>query len=562
MSKVLRTLLLVFAMAPALPALAFADDNICSRPGVGEVVKTPPDLYSSNGVLAVSLNYFTSLDKLNRTRFCFVTPDGKESPTLHVLPGDTIQIALTNMVSQQAEGGSYDSEVVSNDRTRCGAKNMTLSSVNIHFHGTNTSPKCHSDDVIHTLVNSGETFTYNVKIPTDEPPGLYWYHPHVHGISAAAVNGGASGAIIVEGIAKFQPAVKGLPQRLLIIRDESLAHPPKLNKGAPNAPFWDISLNYVPIAYPRYIPSIIKMHAGAQEFWRVVNASADSITDVQLQYDGVAQPLQIVGFDGVPTGSQDGKHKGSIITQTDILIPPAGRAEFIVTGPTSTVTNATLYTLGIASGPAGDSLPKRPLAKIETTTDPHWLPAVVERTSPYNGDRFANLADAKVTAHRTLYFSEVQIRAHYPPGGHDAKLKRVPGGGGVEFFITVDGQQPTLYNVQNPPAIVTHKGAVEDWTIQNRSPEHHEFHMHQIHYLLMAINGVPVPKDQQQFYDTYQVPYWTGTGPYPSITVRMDFRGAVVGEFVYHCHILDHEDGGMMANIRVLPKGPPPTGPN
>jgi FtsP/CotA-like multicopper oxidase with cupredoxin domain len=50
------------------------------------------------------------------------------------------------------------------------------------------------------------------------------------------------------------------------------------------------------------------------------------------------------------------------------------------------------------------------------------------------------------------------------------------------------------------------------------------------------------------------VPFWKGKGhPYPSITVRMDFRGPDVGDFVYHCHILGHEDNGMMATIRVLP---------
>ena len=53
------------------------------------------------------------------------------------------------------------------------------------------------------------------------------------------------------------------------------------------------------------------------------------------------------------------------------------------------------------------------------------------------------------------------------------------------------------------------------------------------------------------------VPYWTGTGPYPSLTVRADFRGPDIGDFVYHCHILGHEDGGMMATIRVLPAASP-----
>jgi hypothetical protein len=64
---------------------------------------------------------------------------------------------------------------------------------------------------------------------------------------------------------------------------------------------------------------------------------------------------------------------------------------------------------------------------------------------------------------------------------------------------------------------------------------------------------VPVPPEQQQYLDTVNLPFWTGTGPYPSVTVRMDFRGADVGDFVYHCHFIFHSDFGMMAIIRVLP---------
>jgi hypothetical protein len=212
---------------------------------------------------------------------------------------------------------------------------------------------------------------------------------------------------------------------------------------------------------------------------------------------------------------------------------------------------AQLVTLGIDTGPGGDGDPRRPLANIKLTNDPNWLPPTFERTSQYKGDRFSDLADAPVTARRHLYFSEVLLRAQ--GAGQPKKAVHEPGGGHFNFFITVKGQQPTVYTPDEPPAIVTHKGAVEDWTIENRTNEVHEFHMHQIHYLLLAVNGVRIPEDQQQFYDTHQVDYWTGTGPYPSIKVRMDFRGAVTGEFVYHCHILGHEDGGMMANILVKP---------
>jgi hypothetical protein len=104
------------------------------------------------------------------------------------------------------------------------------------------------------------------------------------------------------------------------------------------------------------------------------------------------------------------------------------------------------------------------------------------------------------------------------------------------------------------PNIVVHAGTVEDWTVENRAGEDHVFHIHQLHFQVMAIDGQPV--NDPALRDTYDIPYWSGTGPYPSITVRMDFSDPnIVGTFVYHCHILEHEDGGMMGEIRVLPPG-------
>ncbi|MGA7863562.1 MAG: multicopper oxidase domain-containing protein [Stellaceae bacterium] len=172
---------------------------------------------------------------------------------------------------------------------------------------------------------------------------------------------------------------------------------------------------------------------------------------------------------------------------------------------------------------------------------PPPLPVIPSPSLPANHELFEGLANATVTAKRTLYFSEVLSDPTNPASP-------------TNFFITVDGATPTLFDPNNPPAIVTKQGAVEDWMIQNRSQENHEFHMHQIHFLLLEQNGVPVPPEQRQYLDMIQVPYWSGTGPYSSVKVRMDFRGMDVGDFVYHCHILGHEDAGMMATIRVLPR--------
>jgi FtsP/CotA-like multicopper oxidase with cupredoxin domain len=338
--------------------------------------------------------------------------------------------------------------------------------------------------------------------------------------------------------------VDGLPERFLVVRDQPLQNPPQNPRLAPTAPYWDVSLNYVPIPYPTYPPGVIQMQSGAQEFWRVVNAAADTNLDLQLLFDGQAQPLQIVALDGVPTGSQDGHHQGTIITQTDVYIPPASRAEFIVTGPTASVKNAVLMTNHIDTGPAGDVDTRRPLAQIQLTTDARKIPQRVHPApGKLTGDRFANLDESQVTAHRAIFFDESV-----------GTEKRKPGGGGL-FFVTVKGQQNVAFYSGMPPAITTTQGAVEEWTIANHTHEVHEFHIHQIHFLVVAVNGVKIPPKQRQWRDTYQVPYWTGKGKYPSITALMDFRGDVVGDFVFHCHILDHEDGGMMQIIRVLPPG-------
>jgi FtsP/CotA-like multicopper oxidase with cupredoxin domain len=537
MKAILGAILLAGAMLALAPTAALADGGLCPRPAAGSEAARPPDLYSKNGVLKVKFNYYTSLDDLGRTLFCFVTDDGLESPTLHVNPGDTIKISLTNQVPEIPGGPT---EIISSPHKVCGALVMTLSSVNMHFHGTNTSPTCHSDEVIRTLVNSGQTFEYTLHIPEDEPPGLYWYHPHVHGISSAALQGGATGAIEVEGIADIQPAVAGLPERYLVLRDQQLIGCCGLTDV--QQPNWDVSVNYVPVSFPRYVPAVIKMQEGTQEFWRVVNAGANTIMDIQVLYDGVPQPLQIAALDGVPTGSKDGRRQGVLITQTDILLPPSSRAEFIVAAPSASVRKAQLVTLAIDGGEASDSNPARPLANIVATSAPVALPKMPAPDGIVRKMRFDDLANAAITAHRDLYFSE-----YFTSFGHETE--------GAEFFITVDGHIETLFDPNVPPAITTHRGAVEEWRIENRTQEVHEFHMHQVHFLVTAVNDKPIPKKRQQLYDTFQVGYWDGNikHAYPSITIKLDFRGPTVGDFVYHCHILDHEDLGMMAIIRVLP---------
>jgi FtsP/CotA-like multicopper oxidase with cupredoxin domain len=340
-------------------------------------------------------------------------------------------------------------EQVSNASNQCGDQVMYTSSVNIHYHGTTSSPTCHQDEVIRTVINSGETFQYNVNFPNYQPTGLYWYHPHIHGIAEAAVLGGASAALIMSGLQNYVPQIVGLPERVLLVRDQPVAgssNPGDTCAGNSNVtPSWDLIVNYVPLQFLAatctYTPAVIEMHAGQQELWRVCNCGADTILDIQIQFDGQAQQLQLVALDGVAINSQNRRQQGSPETVTDILLAPAARAEFIVTGPQSGQ-KASFATLNIDTGPDGDVDPTRTIATIKTDapTTPPVIPPVTQSipTSIPAAQRLANLTP---TVHRTLYFSEVLS----DPTNPDSP---------TNFFITVDGATPVLFDPNNPPAML------------------------------------------------------------------------------------------------------------
>src|SRR5579863_8921406 len=183
--------LTAFAQTPVPPVL-----NPCPRFTAGSVVQQPPALFSHNGVLNVRFSYQTTTDPVGRQLFCFMTPNGLENPTLRVNPGDTLNITVTNNTPTSPVGETFhpynppncgDTTQQTQDPTQNAG--MTGGSMNIHYHGTNVSPACHGDNVTKTLINSGSTFQYNIQFPNNEPPGLYWYHPHVHGLAEAAVQG-------------------------------------------------------------------------------------------------------------------------------------------------------------------------------------------------------------------------------------------------------------------------------------------------------------------------------------------------------------------------------------
>jgi FtsP/CotA-like multicopper oxidase with cupredoxin domain len=353
---------------------------------------------------------------------------------------------------------------------------------------------------------------------------LYWYHPHIHGFTEFQVNGGAAGAIVVKGMEKVRPEVGGLVERVFVVRQQYLV------PWIPGP--YQLTLNYQVAAFPGPYP-IIKMQPGERQFWRVANATIQDFLNLQVTVNDTAETLEEIALDGYPLTTP--------VKVTSILIPPAGRAEFIVTAPPTGATGA-FVTQSYSTGPTGNPDLEEELGAIQLTTDTsarqglNVMPAAPKTPADLHL-KFADLASKPVTANRKLYFSEEF-------GGTN---------GPIQFYVTVDGQKQKVFEADEKPAITTKVGAIEDWTIENHALETHAFHIHQIHFLLMEVDGVPVPSPQPML-DTVTIPYWSGTGPYHSVKVRMDFTDpTIAGTFVFHCHILLHEDLGMMHKIQVEP---------
>jgi len=486
------------------------------------VLPAIPEVASVNGVASLTLT--AQFDANGRPAFFW---NGQEvAPTIRVQPGDVIKLHYQNSLPVYCAVG-----VVSNS--------------NLHFHGLTSSPNPPADEVITTNAAPGASVDYSIPINADQPPGLYWYHPHPHGLSSYEVGNGMAGAIVVEGIASDVPATAGLRERVIILgappNDNSFAagedaiaraaarrrraaqgtratsdNDEGLGSCAPD-PDTTPRINGIPLA-------AIGIKPGEKELFRVLNGSAHRFYD--LAVDG--ESLNLVAQDGVPLHDYPGGPQS--LTVPDVVIPPAGRAEFIVTGqaqPAALVSNC------VNTGSAGDPAPAAVLgmladdttwstsAKVRSTAARVRAPVALRRS------QFYRVALPAPVAERTIHFEE------------DAN----------GFYL--DDKQ---YDPTGPSSVIAQSGTVEEWTLENDTFEVHDFHIHQVHFVVESIDGVAQPSPH--WVDTVTMPPGaTGVQGqfHPSETkVLIDFRDPIIrGTFVYHCHILDHEDGGMMAKITV-----------
>jgi FtsP/CotA-like multicopper oxidase with cupredoxin domain len=551
-------------------AAAQTEQGSCPRPLPGSAVTEPEDLRSNNGVLKVELTAHNAKEKDGSIRYCFVDDKGKEAPTLRANPGDLVILTLKNDLrdfDSAPPPAHHHMKDAGEEGHSCPDGLMASDSTNLHFHGLTIPPVCHQDDVLHTSIQPGDPpFEYRFRIPENEPPGLYWYHPHIHGFTKQQVLGGASGAFIVEGIERADTAVAGLPEKVLVIRDQDLLNPnappsksepvvPKnlidrdgdaANNGTGfGKPAKDLSINFVPVPYPDYPPARMEMKPDERQLWRVVNASGITYLNLEVLFGHKPQLLGLVAMDGVPL-NKAGLSRDFVDWQNHLGVPPGARVEFIVQGPPGGETGL-LVTRTVDTGAGGENDPNRALATITVSTEKEsrdaaepesMLPVSTKPLPPSTLPWLGSVAPVRI---RKLYFSEKLIDPNDPNSA-------------TEFYITVDGQTPAPFDPKSGvPNMVVKQGTVEDWIIENRSSELHAFHIHQLHFMLLDYRGRPV--NEPFLRDIVNVPYYDGkTLEYPSVRLRMDFRDPnTIGDFLYHCHLLEHEDGGMMGLIRVEP---------
>jgi suppressor of ftsI len=391
-------------------------------------------------------------------------------------------------------------EVRPGDMIRIKLVNHLGEPTNLHFHGLEVSPGGHADNIF-VSVDPGKSFQYAFRLPRSAPTGTFWYHSHEmvpmsqmarypNAYSEEQVFDGLSGLIEVQGLsADLPPALRHVAQRYLSLRDVQVADGAVATGNInSNGPTTRLVDGQL---QPR-----ITIAPGQTQLWHIANIGADIFYRLALP----GHSFDVIAQDGHPVIHAR--------PQRTLLLPPGKRFDVLVRGGRRGVTP--LETLFYNEG--DDHYPQRTLATMVTTgraRRPERAPSVISWGS-------VDLAYAHVVRRRVVVFSENRA--------------------GSVFYI--DGQS------YDPAKIDFHArvNTVEQWTIANHTDETHPFHMHTYPMQLMSINGVPQGFNGYQ--DEIVLP------PHGYVVARIDFAD-YTGITVFHCHILAHEDAGMMANIEV-----------
>ncbi len=366
---------------------------------------------------------------------------------------------------------------------------------NLHYHGMSVSPQGKSDNVF-VHVHPGGQFDYEVRIPAGgrQGPGLFWYHPHAHGVVEKQILGGMSGALVVEGSERLFPVLAGLPERFLLFKHAELGE----NEI--------ISIN-------GQVEPLMPIRPGEMQFWRIGNIGATAFLKFRIE----GMPLYVLATDGHPL-SRPRK-------LTELFLGPGERIDAIAIGPQPG--EYAMSTIPFQNEGWKKPEPSRPLATVVSAGA--GAPSA-QAESEILRQRLAGAAwidEVRVSpiAHRrTLEYSRTADRKVFMICG------RVMDDNRVDQTVRL--------------------GDTEEWTVVNTDNQYHSFHIHQTAFLVTEVNGVRRSEDGLR--DTFSVPPATAQGPGVLKVVIPFTDPVIVGRFVYHCHAVDHEDKGMMGVVEVV----------
>jgi FtsP/CotA-like multicopper oxidase with cupredoxin domain len=535
-------------------------------------------------------------------RLCYVADGNADAPVLRARPGSALVLTLRNEIvdPSQIEAAMAPGKLrIANEpvpaaagfyKVQPGMHHAATGATNLHVHGFAVPPVAPQDDVLTVCTDPAtgaaecgrREFTYRWRLPASMPEGLYWYHPHMHGEVQAQMLMGLTGAIVVEGPEHDARAKAGIVERVLVVRQTqdqdagktpaqsmtaALPAPPPA-RGAhvvpgnavdtahellctSNSGIDQISLNGTPVPVGEPADEALarlEIDAGTRQYWQLLNAATDAFLSLSLQDEqGRALPLQVVARDGSPLTDDAGHRLQPAPTTEPQPVPPGGRLEFWAAAPPAGI-KAYLVTHAIDTGCAGDRLPERRLAVVVARGDAPARATPAPAPAREVHDVFTGLLARKVDRRRVIAMAE------YPRPGTDDQ---------TDFYIVERKPGAVLrpYRMGDAPTITVRAGTTEEWIVENWTNELHTFHIHQLHFRVLDVDGQPVAAPP--LLDVVEVPYATATGFHSKegpvrpgrIRIRMTFPASLAGDIPFHCHLVDHEDNGMMAVLRIARPG-------
>jgi FtsP/CotA-like multicopper oxidase with cupredoxin domain len=406
--------------------------------------------------------------------------------------------------------------------------NKLPTATNLHFHGLHVSPSGDSDNP-YISVPPGQTFTYHLNIPLDQPLGTFWYHDHDMCMGnekmsmpnmlmsnktskdcadiESQIYAGLSGTIIVgDDRTLLPPDLQDITAQTLAFKDMQITSAGSIVQ---NSSRYAISSDNPTVRLvDGQLRPVLTMRPGQTELWRLSNEGADIFYDLHL--DGYT--FTVVGQDGYPVAQ--------VTTASSLDLPPAKRWDVLVTASSHPGTTW-LRSLPINNGPQGDTYPDVRLLELRVAGTPEQPLPMPTGAIP---TALPSLAHVPIATYRILKLSE--------------------NAAGTEMYINGKQFNPNE-SIFSTPAIL---GTTEQWAIYNESGEIHPFHIHTDHFQVMSINGVQQPYTGEQ--DIIPVPY-KKNGVAGLVVIRIHFTD-FTGKIMFHCHIAAHEDAGMMSYINVV----------